>query len=36
MEQPRNQNHSQLRKAIFLPQMILKTAIEKLQMISIV
>ena len=31
MEQPINQNHSQPRKAMFLPQMILKTTIEKLQ-----
>ena len=31
MEQPINQNHSQRRKAMFLPQMILKTTIEKLQ-----
>ena len=31
MEQPINQNHSQPRKAMFLPQMILKTTIGKLQ-----
>ena len=31
MEQPINQNNSQPRKAMFLPQMILKTTIEKLQ-----
>ena len=33
MEQPSNQNHSQPRKAMFLLQMILKTTIQKLQML---
>ena len=33
LEQPSNQNHSQPRKAMFLPQIILKTTIEKLQML---
>ena len=35
LEQSSNQNHSQPRKAMFLPQRILKTTIKKLQTLCI-
>ena len=36
LEKSSNQNYSQLRKAMFLSQMILKTTFEKLQTLCIV
>ena len=33
LEQPGNQNHSKPREVMFLPQMLLKTTIQKLQML---